>query len=431
MLTCIEWDKIATKEKQRIIERPLQKNYIQAQVASVIRQVRKNGDDALFAFSTQFDNVSLAKLTLSTSVDQSNLCTKMLNALQAAISTITFYHQSIMPEEQNIETEKGITLQRVYRPIERVGLYVPGGNKTSLISSLLMLAIPASIAGCAIRVLCTPPNENGSIDPYLKVAAKLCGFDKIYLVGGAQAIAAMAYGTETIPKVDKLFGPGNAYVTEAKVQVALDPQGAAIDMPAGPSEVMILADQYANPAWIAADLLAQAEHGVDSQVILLCENRQIARLVNEEIAIQITQLSRNNIITQSLKSGAIIICKDVKTQLDIVNKYGPEHLIINRRDAKSLVNCISAAGTIFIGPWSAEVMGDYVTGSNHVLPTYGFARKFSGLSVADFLTSISIQTINEIGVNRLGWAAEILAKHEGLDAHANAIRLRLNALEKL
>lgn len=432
MLKCIEWDKINETERRYLIERPVQNNQIQNQVAAIISEVRKDGDNALLAFARRWDGVSLSKLSLSTAtVSQSILPADVLSALQTAIGTITCYHKAMMPETKRVETAEGISLSRVYRPIDRVGLYVPGGNKTPLISSLLMQAIPARIAGCTTRILCTPPNESGTVDPTLVVAAKLCGIETIYLVGGAQAIAAMAYGTTSVPKVDKLFGPGNAYVTEAKLQVAFDPEGAAIDMPAGPSEVMILADEYANPMWVAADLLAQAEHGTDSQVILICESMQMAVSVNEAIRCQIGNLSRRDFLMQSLQYGSVIICKDVQEQLNIVNAYAPEHLIMNRPDAASLVDFVKSAGTIFLGPWAAETMGDYVTGSNHVLPTYGFARKFSGLGVADFLKAISVQSVSEMGVRQLGAAAETLAIVEGLDAHANAIRLRLNALEDI
>lgn len=432
MLKCIEWDKISETERQSLMKRPLQNNQIQNQVAAIISEVRQGGDDALFAFAKRFDGVSLSKLTLSAlSVDKSSISKDVLNALKTAIGTITSYHQAMMPETKSVETAEGVSLSRVYRSIERVGLYVPGGNKTPLISSLLMQAIPARISGCATRVLCTPPNESGTVDPVLVIAAQLCGIETIYLVGGAQAIAAMAYGTASIPKVDKLFGPGNAYVTEAKLQVAFDPEGAAIDMPAGPSEVMILADEYANPMWVAADLLAQAEHGSDSQVILICESLRKALRVNEALQTQIVNLSRREFIMQSLQYSSMIICEDITAQLSIVNAYAPEHLIINRRDAASLVDFVKSAGTIFLGPWAAETMGDYVTGSNHVLPTYGFARKFSGLGVADFLKAISVQSVSEMGVRQLGAAAETLAKVEGLDAHASAIRLRLGALEDI
>lgn len=432
MLKCIEWNKLSETERQRLIERPLKNNQIQNQVASIISDVRKDGDDALFAFARRFDGVPLSKLTLSTlNVGPSSIAKDVLNALQTAIGTITCYHKAMMPEPKNVETTVGVSLSRVYRPIERVGLYVPGGNKTSLLSSLLMQAIPARLAGCATRVLCTPPNELGVVDPSLVVAAKLCGIETIYLVGGAQAIAAMAYGTTTIPKVDKLFGPGNGYVTEAKLQVAFDPEGAAIDLPAGPSEVMILADEYANPAWVASDLLAQAEHGIDSQVFLICESLGKALRVNEAIQTQLGNLPRRDFIKQSLEYGSVIICKDIKDQLSIVNAYAPEHLIINRRDAANLVDFVKSAGTIFLGSWATETMGDYVTGSNHVLPTYGFAKKFSGLGVSDFLKAISVQSVNEMGVRQLGLAAETLAIVEGLDAHAHAIRLRLNALEEI
>lgn len=334
-----------------------------------------------------------------------------------------------MPENKNIPTAPGVNILSTYRPIQRVGLYVPGGNNTPLISSLLMQAVPAFVAGCPVKVFCTPPDASGSINEHLLVAAKLCGIETIYALGGAQAIAAMAYGTETVTKVNKIFGPGNSYVTEAKTIVASDPCGAAIDMPAGPSEVMVLADSQANPAFLAADLLAQAEHGVDSQVLLICDSLNIAEQVNQQLQTQFKTLSRAHIIKKSLANSLIIVCSDKKEQLNIINSYAPEHLIINRDDAESWVDEISSVGTLFLGSWAAETLGDYVTGSNHVLPTNGFAKNHSGLSTLDFLTHFNVQTISKEGIENLGPSAIALAQIEGLDAHAQAVQIRLDSLE--
>ena len=427
MLTINDWQNLSLEEKQQKLRRPEQTNTFKRQVEDIISAVKNRGDEALFAFSREFDSVELTSLQVPTAtIRKAKISAKAMSAIEEAIKTISHYHQAMMPEAKQINTTEGIQIRRIYRPISKVGLYVPGGNNTPLVSSLLMLAIPAQIAGCPLRVLCTPPNAQGVIDPHLLVAARLCEIDTIYQIGGAQAIAAMAYGTESIPKVDKLFGPGNSYVTEAKKQVAADPLGAAIDMPAGPSELMIVADKEANPAFVAADLLAQAEHGVDSQVLLICENRAFADKVNQQLNEQLVSLSRQTIIQQALKHSSVLICTDSGEQLNIINSYAPEHLIINRVDAAALVPHIAAAGTIFLGQWSAETMGDYLTGSNHVLPTNGYARTHSGLGTLDFLKALSVQTLNKKGLETLGEAAQTLALIEGLDAHANAVKLRLN-----
>ena len=426
MLTMQTWSALSLDKQQQILSRPFQDKTAETQVKIIISAVQTRGDAALKEFTKQFDGADLSDLRVSKNqIANATIDGKSLSAIQTAIQTITTYHQAMMPKSITVNTAKGIQIERVYRPINKVGLYIPGGNNTPLISSLLMQAIPALVAGCPIRILCTPPNSAGKIDPNLLVAARLCQIDTIFKVGGAQAIAAMAYGTQTIPKVDKIFGPGNRYVTEAKTQVSIDPAGAAIDMPAGPSEVMIIADEEANPAYVAADLLAQAEHGTDSQVLLICKSRVFAARVNRQLTKQLDTLSRKRIIQESLKHSAILICDSDEQTIAIINDYAPEHLIINRVDANNWVPDISNAGTIFLGPWAAETMGDYVTGSNHVLPTNGFARNHSGLSTTDFLKAISVQSITREGIENLGEAAYTLAILEGLDAHANAVTQRL------
>lgn len=431
MLTINDWQALSVEERKQALNRPTLTTNIKNQVKTIINAVKTGGDNALVAFSREFDKVELKSLQVSVElIDSATISPEANYALKQAITTISAYHQAMMPTAQRVATASGICIERVYRPISRVGLYVPGGNNTPLISSLLMQAIPAKTAGCPIKVLCTPPNSQGLIDPHLLVAARLCDIDTIYLLGGAQAIAAMAYGTETISKVDKIFGPGNNYVTEAKNQISCDPMAAAIDMPAGPSEVMVFADDHANPAFVAADLLAQAEHGIDSQVILICESRHFAEQVNQQLNEQLRNLSRQAIINQALQKSVILLCKDRIEQLAIINHYAPEHLIINRFDADSWVADISSAGTIFLGPWAAETMGDYVTGSNHVLPTNGYARNHNGLSTVDFLKSFSVQSITTEGLEHLGETAKTLAMLEGLDAHAKAITLRLEQINK-
>lgn len=430
MLTIKNWQELSLQEQQQCLIRPVQNAPIKNTVLDIIKQVQTNGDKALFELSQKLDGAKLSSLQItSEQINSAKITQDALTAINQAIETITNYHQSLLPESKTITTATGINIDTVFRPIQKVGLYVPAGNKTPLVSSVLMQAIPARIAGCPIKVLCTPADASGEINSHLLVAARLCGIETIYALGGAQAIAAMAYGTESVTKVDKLFGPGNSYVTTAKTLVASDPQGAAIDMPAGPSEVMVVADKQANPAFVAADLLAQAEHGVDSQVYLLCDDQYFALKVNQALEQQVRDLSRANIIRQALANSLIILCPDLEDQVKIINTYAPEHLIINRTDANNWVAKINAAGTVFLGPWAAETMGDYISGSNHVLPTNGFARNHNGLSTIDFLTRFTIQTIAQEGIKNLGSAAVTLAKMEGLDAHANAVQIRLNSLE--
>lgn len=431
MLTIRIWQDLSLLDKKQCLTRPVQISSTKSKVLEIINQVQSFGDRALYELTKSLDNVCLDRLQVPVEkIQNAEINQQSFNAITRAIDTITTYHQSLLPENSTVATANGIEICTTYRPIQKVGLYVPGGNNTPLVSSVLMQAIPARVAGCPIKVLCTPPDSTGEINAHLLVAARLCGIETIYTLGGAQAIAAMAYGTESVTKVDKLFGPGNSYVTEAKNLIASDPCGAAIDMPAGPSEVMIVADDQANPAFVAADLLAQAEHGVDSQVLLICDSLDCAMKVNQELQIQLNNLSRQHLIKQSLAHSMIIVCSDTDEQINIINSYAPEHLIINREDPTANINKISAVGTVFIGSWAAETMGDYVTGSNHVLPTNGFAKNHNGLSTIDFLTRFSVQSINQEGIRNLGPTAITLALIEGLDAHANAVQIRLNALEK-
>lgn len=429
MLSVFNWGNLSANEQIQRLKRAIQKNTSKETVAEIIAHVKAHGDKALHQYSREFDRVTSIQLPIAKKcIAEAKISEQALGAIKSAIETITLFHEAAMPETISINTAMGVIIKRLYRPIDKVGLYVPGGNNTPLVSSLLMQAIPALVAGCPTRVLCTPLNTQGEIDPHILVAARLCQIETIYPIGGAQAIAAMAYGTESVIKVDKIFGPGNAYVTEAKVQISIDPEGAAIDMPAGPSEVLIIADRYANPQYVAADLLAQAEHGVDSQVILLCATQTFADLVNNAIAEQVVQLKRAAMIYQSLQHSSILVCSSRAEMLAIVNAYAPEHLIINCVNAADWVDDIRNAGTIFLGPYAAETMGDYVTGSNHVLPTNGYARTHSGLSTCNFLKAISVQSINQEGIKKLAKAAYTLAMMEGLDAHANAVQLRLQSL---
>jgi histidinol dehydrogenase len=326
-----------------------------------------------------------------------------------------------------LETMPGVRCERIIRPITAVGLYVPAGS-APLPSAVIMLAIPARIAGCPRRVLCTPPRRDGGADPAVLVAARLCGIESVYKVGGAQAIAAMAYGTETVPKVDKIFGPGNAWVTAAKQAVAGDPAGAACDMPAGPSEVLVLADESARAEFVAADLLAQAEHDTQAQAILVTPSRALAEAVAAEVARQTHTLSRRAILEQSLASSRCIVVTDLESGVDVANQYAAEHLILEVREPRRWLEQVASAGSVFLGAWSPEPMGDYCSGTNHVLPTYGYARAYSGLSVLDFVKRITVQELSPAGLRALGPVAVVLARLEGLDAHAGAVTRRLAAL---
>ncbi len=313
------------------------------------------------------------------------------------------------------------------RPISAVGLYVPEGS-APLPSAVVMLAVPARIAGCPRRVLCTPPGRDGRANPAVLVAARLCGIESVFKIGGAQAIAAMAYGTETLPKVDKIFGPGNAWVTAAKQAVAGDPAGAACDMPAGPSEVLVVADQTARAEFVAADLLAQAEHDINAQAILITPSHALAEAVQAAVEIQARALSRRAILEQSLASSRCIVVADLDTALDVANEYAPEHLILQLHEPRRWLERVESAGSVFLGAWSPEPLGDYCSGTNHVLPTYGYARAYSGLSVIDFVKRITVQELTPSGLRSLGPVAVTLARLEGLDAHAGAVTRRLTVL---
>jgi len=399
-------------------------------VAEIIADVRANGDAALFRLTEKLDGIALESLAVSAA--EFKAAAKALSetqqaAITSAADNIETFHALQRPNAIDIETQPGVRCERVVRPLKRVGLYVPAGT-APLPSTALMLGIPAKLAACPVRVLCCPPGRDGLIDPAVLFAAQLAGIASVYKLGGAQAIAAMAYGTETIPKVDKVFGPGNSWVTEAKTQVDLDPSGAAKDYPAGPSEVLVVADADANPVFVAADLLSQAEHGVDSQSILITTSRQLAERVNEEIARQLTELSRREIIEQSLAHAAVILTADVDTAITIANRYAPEHLILQIADARRWLDRIDAAGSVFLGPWTPESVGDYCSGTNHVLPTYGYANRYSSLGLNDFLRTMTVQELTPNGLETIGPIATTLADTEGLDAHANAVNLRLSAI---
>lgn len=424
----IAWDALTETQRDEILRRPavLAGDRIAAVVSDIIDAVETRGDDALREFSARFDRTEVKDFRVSTeevAAAVARLPDDFMEALRTAAANIEKFHAAEVLEPVTVETMPGVTCQQVTRPIEAVGLYIPGGT-APLFSTVLMLGIPAKIAGCGRVILCSPPPI---ADPIL-AAAKLCGIDQIYQVGGAQAIAAMAFGTETIPSVAKIFGPGNAYVTEAKRQVSGRPDGAAIDMPAGPSEVLVIADDGADPDFVAADLLSQAEHGPDSQVVLVTPSERLAQAVAEAAQRQLPELPRREIAEKALSASRLIVVRDLETCVAVSNRYAPEHLIIQTRNARDLVPLVQNAGSVFVGDWSPESGGDYATGTNHVLPTYGYAATYSSLGLADFTKRMTVQEMTPQGFAALGPAIALLAHTEELDAHQRAVLVRLAKL---
>ncbi len=432
MLPIIDYSALNESERRAALSRPAtdQRENIFSLVSETIARVRAEGDAALLDYAQRFDGGAPANLRVPTAeIDEAmiRVDAEALAALQRAIDNVRRFHRAQVAPNLSIETSPGVRCERVFRPIDSVGLYVPGGS-APLPSALIMSAVPADIAGCPRRVVCSPGTQNGRIDPVILATARLCGIDEIFAIGGAQAIAAMAYGTTTIPKVEKIFGPGSTWVTTAKQLVAADPDGAALDLPAGPSEVLVIADESADAAFVAADLLAQAEHDPLSQAILLTTSRGLAERVRDQAMDFLRSLSRATILEQSLARSRIILVADVDEAIQISNQYAPEHLILQIEEPRRALERIRAAGSVFLGPWSPEPMGDYCSGTNHVLPTYGYARVYSGLSLADFQRRITVQELSREGLRDLGPTATTLARLEGLDAHALAVDLRLAAL---
>ncbi|WP_294965695.1 histidinol dehydrogenase [uncultured Gilliamella sp.] len=423
------WQKCNDQQQAKLLTRPAvaASGSISQAVTDILAQVKQNGDEALKALSNKFDKVQIKQIKLTQQeikLATSRVDAKLKQAMQLAVANIEKFHQAQVKQTITVETMPGIQCQLVTRPIDSVGLYIPGGS-APLFSTVLMLATPAKIAGCRKIILCSPP----PIADEILYAAELCGVTEIYQLGGAQAIAAMALGTESVPKVDKIFGPGNAYVTEAKRQVSQRLDGAAIDMPAGPSEVLVIADSSANPAFIAADLLSQAEHGPDSQVVLLSPDEKMAKAVAVEVDNQLAQLSRRDIAQKALQQSRLIVTQDLEQCVNISNRYGPEHLIIQTRNADELVNKINSAGSIFLGDWSPESAGDYASGTNHVLPTYGYTATYSSLGLADFQKRMTVQKLSPDGLTAIGNAVELMAQAEQLTAHKQAVALRLAVLK--
>jgi histidinol dehydrogenase len=430
----LHWDGLDEAARRSALARPVAagRESLSEEVARIIAEVRREGDEALFGFARRFDQVELDALRVPAAdldAAEAALTSDQRAALRLAIDNVRAFHAAQLAAPIEVETMPGVKCRRITRPIRAVGLYVPAGT-APLPSTVIMLAVPAALAGCPRRILCTPPQRNGRADAAVLTAARYCGVEEVYLAGGAQAIAAMAYGTATVPAVDKIFGPGNAWVTEAKLQVSRDPDGAALDLPAGPSEVLVIADARANADFVAADLLSQAEHGPDSQVLLVTPSIALAEAVDAAIEAQLAMLARSDVVRQSLVHGRALITRDLDEAFGISNRYAPEHLIVHLPDAERWVERIETAGSVFLGDWTPESLGDYCSGTNHVLPTYGHARAWSGLSVADFQLAISVQQATPAGFRRIAPTARTLAELEGLDAHALAVRLRLDALER-
>ncbi|EKO3814545.1 histidinol dehydrogenase [Vibrio harveyi] len=424
----VVWQSLSETQQDSILERPAitEGANITAAVSEVITKVRKEGDAALLELTEKFDRVQPESIRVSTQeIDEASarLSEKMKNALEQAYENIAKFHKAQKPQPIKVETQPGVVCEQVTRPIQKVGLYIPGGS-APLPSTVLMLGVPAKIAGCRKVVLCSPP----PIADEILYVAKLCGIDEVYNVGGGQAVAAMAYGTETVSKVDKIFGPGNAYVTEAKRQVSNDFRGAAIDMPAGPSEVLVIADETADPDFIAADLLSQAEHGPDSQVVLVTPSPVLADQVTDAVQRQLKELSRADIAEQALASSLIIIAESLTQSVSISNYYGPEHLIVQTKNPRELLPLLDNAGSIFLGDWSPESAGDYASGTNHVLPTYGYTRTYSSLGLADFSKRMTIQELSADGLKNLAPTVVTMAEAEGLDAHKRAVTIRVEKL---
>ena len=415
---------------QKHLARPaMQTQKINQIVKPIFEKVEKSGDRALKKFAKEFDQARLDSLLVSDEEIQAALLLvpeNLKKAIALAKSNIEKFHAAQASPELIVEVMPGVTCSRKSVPIQRVGLYIPGGT-APLFSTVLMLGVPAALAGCAEVVLCTPTNKNGNIHPAILYTAQLVGITKIVKVGGAQAIAALTFGTESVPRVDKIFGPGNQYVTAAK-QMATK-YGVAIDMPAGPSEVLVYADETAIPAFVAADLLSQAEHGVDSQVVLVSPSEDFVKKVLAEIGLQLESLSRKDIAAKALKNSCAVILEDTDTAIALINDYAPEHLILALAKEEEILDKIYNAGSVFIGNFSPEAAGDYASGTNHTLPTSGYARNYSGVSLDSFVKKITYQKITPKGLKALGPAVEIMAANEQLDAHKNAVTLRLNSLK--
>ena len=430
----INWSTLSDAEKTEALSRPAMADSesLRNTVAGILADVTSRGDDAVLEYTRKFDCPSLEALQLSTEARDAlaaQVTAEVQDAIKTAFNNVKQFHEAQYPEDIRLTTTPGVVCEQRFTGLEAVGLYIPGGS-APLPSTVMMLGVPSLVAGCKRRVLCTPPNAEQQIAPEIAFAANLCGIEEIYLCGGAQAIAAMAFGTDTITKVDKIFGPGNSFVTEAKQQVSQRADGAAIDMPAGPSEVLVLADANASAEFVASDLLSQAEHGPDSQAILVSESQALIEATKTEVTAQLARLSRESIASKAMQNARYILADSVEQAIEVSNAYAPEHLIVQIDNARDYLPAIKHAGSIFLGPWSPESAGDYASGTNHVLPTYGYARNYSSLGLLDFMRRYTIQELSEDGMRNLGPAIMQLADAEGLDAHRDAVRYRLEALQR-
>jgi histidinol dehydrogenase len=429
-LKMLHWSSLDLNEQKRVLQRPVFRNQgLGDSVAGILQRVQEGGDKSLAELTLELDGVSAQPFQpgpaeLDAAVKGADQ--ELIEAIEDAASRIRAFHAADAPQDKLLETAPGLTCEVRYQALSPVGLYIPGGS-APLVSTVLMLAIPAVLAGCEEIVMCSPPNKDGRVPDEILAAARLCDVSRIFCAGGAQAIAAMAYGTESVPQCAKIFGPGNAWVTEAKQQVSLDPNGAAIDLPAGPSEVLVIADAQANPEFIAWDLLSQAEHGPDSQVVLLTDSDELADSVIRKLNQLAPRSPRAAILQQSLAESRIIRVADMETALELSNQYAPEHLILNIADATGMAERVRNAGSVFIGPWTPESLGDYCSGTNHVLPTYGWARSHGALGIGDFMRRMTLQQASREALAIVGPTAEKLAAVEGLDAHRMAVRARLES----
>lgn len=426
----------------KIIKNPLQENWqevlkrptqtiddIEATVNEIFTEVKSKGNQAIEKYTSLFDGTSISNIEVSVEeIEQAEkeISTELKNAIQLAKENITKFHAVQKTDKVEVETQSGVKCWQEKRAIQKVGLYIPSGS-APLFSTILMLAIPANLAGCKEIVLCTPPNKEGKINPAILYTANLCGVTKIFKVGGIQAIAGMTFGTESIPKVYKIFGPGNQFVTVAKqLATRFD---VAIDMPAGPSELLVFADKRANASFVASDLLSQAEHGADSQVILVTISEEILEKVEKEVQSQLEKLPRKEIATKAIENSKLILVKNDEVALNLINQYAPEHFIVVAENEEFFVDGIENAGSVFIGNYTPESAGDYASGTNHTLPTNAYARQYSGVNLDSFQKSMTFQKIDEIGIKTIGKAIELMAEAEGLQAHKNAVTLRLKSLE--
>jgi histidinol dehydrogenase len=402
---------------------------IETTVDDIFKNIQQGGDKAVLKYTSMFDGVDLTSTEVSSKEmeeAESEVSEYLKSAIQLAKNNIHKFHEAQKTEPVKVETQPGVVCWQAKKPIQKVGLYIPGGT-APLFSSILMLAIPAKIAGCSEIVLCTPPSKDGKINPVTLYTAQLCGIDKVFKVGGIQAIGAMTFGTETVPKVYKIFGPGNQYVTVAKqVATTFD---VAIDMPAGPSELLVVADEMANPDFVASDLLSQAEHGFDSQVVLVSTDEQTIKDVQEAITRQLENLPRKEMATKAIDNSKFVLVKDQESALELIDFYGPEHFIISTKNDDFYVENINNAGSVFIGKYTPESAGDYASGTNHTLPTNGYAKQYSGVNLDSFNKAITYQKITEQGIKHIGKAVELMAEAEGLQAHKYAMTLRINEVE--